>query len=266
MSEISCPTFCSNQGHQWALISLLRELSSLVFKTFKNRDHTTSLGYLSACMIVLVSQNILLASSLNLCFNICCLSPILWHMPLCWVWLQFPEELFVRTGRLLLGPLKASLSAGWASSTPRPLLTELGLQPQPLQWPLQNPSSLILSLYWGGQNWTQGYKCDLLGAEQRGIITSLDLLAALLFIQTKMLLDIFVARGCGCFMCSLLFTRTSGPFWQGCSPASTTAVFKAWNNCLVYLNTDYKGNGYKKSAKAPIPWCVQRLQPRFCSE
>lgn len=187
-------------------------------------------------------------------------------MPLHWVWLQFPEELFIRTGRLLLGPPKASLSAGWASPTPHPLLTELSLQPQPLQWPLQNPSSLILSLSWGDQNWTQGYKCDLLAAEQRGIITSLDLLAALLFIQTEVFLGIFVARGCGCFTCSLLVTRTSGPLWQGCSPASTTAEFKAWNNCLVYLNTDYKENGHKKSAKAPISWCIQRLQPRFCSE
>lgn len=155
-----------------------------------------------------------------------------------------------------LSKLHSSLSAHRARP-PAPTTSVASAKPQFFN---------IVLVLGGGQNWTQGYKCDLLGAEQRGIITSLDLLAALLFIQTKMLLDIFVARGCGCFMCSLLFTRTSGPFWQGCSPASTTAVFKAWNNCLVYLNTDYKGNGYKKSTKAPIPWCVQRLQPRFCSE
>lgn len=44
------------------------------------RDHTASLGYLSPCMIVLVGQSIFLISSLNLCFNICLLSLILWHM------------------------------------------------------------------------------------------------------------------------------------------------------------------------------------------
>lgn len=134
---------------------------------------------------------------------------------------------------------------------------------QPLQWPLQNPRSLIISLNWGDQNWTPGYKCDLLGAEQNGIITSLDVLAALLSIHTRMLLAVFVARECGWFLSSLLFTRTSGTFWQGCSLASITAMLKAWNNCLVYLNTDYKGNGYMKSAEASKPWCVQRLHPRF---
>lgn len=185
MSEISCPTFCSNQGHHWILICLLRELSGLVFKTFKNRHHTTSLGYLSPCMIVLVGQNILLASSLNLCFNICLLSLILWHMPVCWVWLLLPV-LFVRTGRLMLGPPKSLPFC--RLSKPHSLLTELSPQPQALLWPLQNHGSLISSLYWGDQNRTQGFKRDLLGAEQKGIITSLDVLAALLFIQTRMLL------------------------------------------------------------------------------
>lgn len=57
---------------------------------------------------------------------------------------------------------------------------------------LQNPGSLITSLNWGRQNWTQSYKSDLLGAEQKGIIPSLD--AALFFTQTRMLLAVFVAR------------------------------------------------------------------------
>lgn len=52
------------------------------------------------------------------------------------------------------------------------------LQLQSLQWPLQNPRSLITPVL-GEQNWTQGYKCHLLGAEQKGIITSLGVLAAL---------------------------------------------------------------------------------------
>ena len=72
MSEVSCPTSCSNQGHQWGLIRLLRALSSLVLKTSKDRDHTTSLDYLLPCMIVLVGQKIFFTSSLNFSFQ---------HMP-----------------------------------------------------------------------------------------------------------------------------------------------------------------------------------------
>lgn len=210
-------------------------------------------------MIVLVGQSILLVSSLNLCFNICLLSLILWHMPLLTL-APVPLGILYKDWKAAARS-PHSLPFLQAEQAPLPHTLLRARPPAPTtSVALQNPGSSITSLNWEDQNRTQSYKCDLLGAEQKGIILSLD--AALLFTQTRMLLAVSVAGGCGWFMSSLLFTRTSGPFWQGCSSASAIAVLKACNNCLVYLNTDYKKNRCKKSAEAPKP-CVQRLQPRF---
>lgn len=117
MSEVSCPTSCSNQGHWQGLIRLLRALFSLVLNTSKDRDQTTSL---LPCMIALVGKRFFLYPFWTSCFNVCLLSLILCHIPLWWVWLYFPADLLVSTGRLLLGPPKASPSAGWVSPTPSP--------------------------------------------------------------------------------------------------------------------------------------------------
>ena len=43
-------------------------------------------------------------------------------------------------------------------------------------------------LYWKAQNWTQYSRCGLIGAEERGRITSLDLLATVLPMQPSRLL------------------------------------------------------------------------------
>lgn len=41
-----------------------------------------------------------------------CLSLVLCHVPLRWVWLRFPEDLLVNTGKLLLGPPQSFPFAG----------------------------------------------------------------------------------------------------------------------------------------------------------
>lgn len=68
----------SKQGQLWGQTWLLRNLSSLVLKTFKDGDYRNSLGILFQCLAVLAMKKFLFISGLNRsCFNLCLLSLIL---------------------------------------------------------------------------------------------------------------------------------------------------------------------------------------------
>lgn len=109
----SSPNFCSKQGQP-------RSLSSLVLKTSRNRDCTTSVSNLLHCLTVLMGDKVLLISTLNLSYikTCSCLS----CRPLWRAWLLLLNNFFrlLRNFSLL--------------DAPKPTLphAELALYSQPL--------------------------------------------------------------------------------------------------------------------------------------
>ena len=67
-------------------------------------------------------------------------------------------------------------------------------------------------LYWEVQNWTQYSSCGLTSAEQRGKISSIDLLPVLCLMQLRIPFAAFAARSYSWLMFNLVSTRTSRPF------------------------------------------------------
>jgi len=65
-------------------------------------------------------------------------------------------------------------------------------------------------LHWGAQNWTPHSRCGLTSAEQRGRISSLNLLATILLMQLRIPFRLIRRAHC-CLMLNLVPTRTPPP-------------------------------------------------------
>ena len=82
----------------------------------------------------------------------------------------------------------------------------------------------------GLQSWTQDSTWGLTSAEQRGRITSLDLLAMLLLIQPRIQLPFWVARPHCHVMLSFLSTSTPKSFSSGLLPIlSVSCLYLCWD-------------------------------------
>ncbi|XP_068782109.1 uncharacterized protein [Struthio camelus] len=78
-----------------------------------------------------------------------------------------------------------------------------------LRWTLSSRAMSLL--HWGAQHWTQDSRCGLIRAEERGRITSLDLLATLCLMHPRRPLAFLAARAHCCLMLNLS-TRTPRSF------------------------------------------------------
>ncbi|KAK4827750.1 hypothetical protein QYF61_021221 [Mycteria americana] len=88
-------------------------------------------------------------------------------------------------------------------------------------------SSMSMSpLYWGAQNRTQCSRCGLTSAEQRGRITSLDLLAILLLMQPRIPSAFFKGRVHCLLIFNLVSTRTLRSF--------SAKLFSSWAVLSTY--------------------------------
>jgi len=142
------------------------------------------------CSTTLTAKSIFLCLSGISCVSICahCLLCFQWA-PLRRVWLRLlysPHQVFMHTGKIPLSLLFSRLNSPSTLSfclyvrCSKPSVILMALS-----WPCPNMSMSLL--YWGAQSWTQYSRC-LTSAEWRGRITSLDLLAALLLMQPRMLM------------------------------------------------------------------------------
>lgn len=118
---------------------------------------------------------------------------------------------------------------------------------QPLQslnhliGPLLNPLQFVHGLWWFfldcmAENWTQHSSCGFTTAEQRGKISSLDLLAVLLLRQPWRLLSILSARACCWFRFSL--AALSGPVLQSWFPPGELKCLLV-HEVILHLSSPY---------------------------
>lgn len=77
-------------------------------------------------------------------------------------------------------------------------------------WTLSIMSSCLL--YWRAQNWKYSSRYDFTGAKYRGRVTSLELLAILHLMQSRILLTFLVARKHHWFVFNSVLIRTSEAF------------------------------------------------------
>ena len=81
-------------------------------------------------------------------------------------------------------------------------------------------------LYWGGQKYPQHSRCGLTSAEQRGRITSLDLMATLPLMQPRIPLAFLVARAHCWLTLNLVSTKSPSSF--------STKLLPSWSAASIW--------------------------------
>lgn len=178
----------------------------------KGRDSTTLLGCLCQCSVTpTVKKYFLMFRGNLLCFSL-----FHWLWSCHWAPLKEPGSVLFATSFKCFYTI---LTSSWAFSSQaercqlsQPFLIEEILQTSipsvTLGWILP----IILSLVLGTQNWTQHCRCGITMGDQRGKITSFDLLAILRVKQPKTPLAFFTATAFCWLINNLASHRTPTPF------------------------------------------------------